>query len=55
MHEILESDDLDKALTDCEQKPAALFSANINDNAPPNFNTLVQPPYEAAAETEFRG
>jgi hypothetical protein len=55
MHEILESDELDKALTDCEQKPATLFSTTINNQQPPNFDTLL--PAGAASELqemEFR-
>jgi len=53
MHEILESEDLEKALADCELKPATLFSSNINDQQPPNFDTLTQG-VDAPIEMEYR-
>jgi hypothetical protein len=42
LNEILECEDLDKALNDCEQKPACLFSAHITDQQPPSFETLIK-------------
>ena len=41
MHEILESDDLEKALKESDQKPPTLFSAHITNEQPPNFETIV--------------
>jgi hypothetical protein len=53
MHEILESEDLDKALNDCEQRPAGLFSAQITNEEPPSFKTIAHT-YQEVEETEFR-
>lgn len=54
MHEILESEELEQALNDCEQKPASLYSAHITNEQPPNFDTLVAEKYKSPAEIEFR-
>ena len=42
LHEILESEDLDQALKESDQRPTPLFSAHISDEAPPNFDMLVK-------------
>ena len=53
LHEIMESGDLDKALTDCEQRPACLMSAHITNEKPPGFEVLAQA-LPDAEETVFR-
>lgn len=55
LHEIIESEDLDRALNDCEQRPPCLMSTHITNEQPPNFNVLAKtlPPSEDS-EMEFR-
>ena len=53
IHEILESEDLDKALTDCEQRPPCLMSTHITNEKPPGFEVLAKALPEAE-ETTFR-
>ena len=53
LHEILESEDLDKALTDCEQRPACLMSTHITNEKPPGFEVLAEA-LPDAEKTTFR-
>jgi hypothetical protein len=53
LHEIMESEDLDKALTDCEQRPACLMSSHITNEKPPGFEVLAMALPETE-ETTFR-
>lgn len=41
MNEIMESEDLEKALNDCETRPNGLFSAHITNEQAPNFETIL--------------
>lgn len=38
MHDILESEELDKALDDCEVRPSCLLGANIDNIGAPSFD-----------------
>ena len=49
----MESEDLDKALTECEQRPACLMSTHINNEKPPGFEVLAKTLPEPE-ETTFR-
>jgi len=40
VHDILESDELDKVLDDCEKKPATLYQPAINNEQPPSTDTI---------------
>lgn len=53
IHEILESEDLDKVLTDCEQRPGCLMSTHITNDKPPGFEVLAKALPEVE-ETNFR-
>ena len=37
MHDILESDDIEKVFDDCEKRPACLLGVNINNDIAPSF------------------
>jgi hypothetical protein len=55
LHDILEGEDLFKALNECEQRPTCLMSTHITNEQPPGFNVLARdlPPAEDS-EMEFR-
>ena len=40
MHEILESEELDKVLDDCEKRPSCLYNNNIDNADPPGFSMM---------------
>ena len=52
VHDILESDEIDKLFDDCEKKPASLYHPAIDNEDPPSCDDImkqVQPP-----ETKFK-
>ena len=48
----MESSDLDKALNECEQRPACLMSAHITNDKPPSFDVLAEQLPEGLGEEE---
>ena len=38
LHEILESDELDKVLDDCEKRPSCLYGDSIDNSNPPDYD-----------------
>lgn len=42
MHDILESEDLDKAFDDCDKQPPCILSAYITNDAPPGLPIIYQ-------------
>jgi hypothetical protein len=53
IHEILEDEDFERALNDCEQRPPCLMSSNITNEKPPGFEVLAKDLPEAE-EPQFR-
>ncbi len=41
-HDILEGDELDKLLDECEKQPSGLYEINVDGDSPPNFNDLTK-------------
>jgi hypothetical protein len=42
VHDILESDDLDKVLDECDKKPAGLFMTTVDNESPPSCDEIAQ-------------
>ena len=43
MHDILEGEEIDKVLDDCENRPPCLYGNSIDDCLPPSFSNLENP------------
>lgn len=45
VHDILESDEIDKLFDECEKKPVSLFHPTINNQDPPSCDNLLTEVY----------